>query len=227
MNIKLLLFIFLLPHVGIAQEKLKIFTYGSFNSDWGPGPNIQKEFEQICDCDLVWSTADSSGALLSRVKLTNNKEGYDLILGLDDSLITEAKKSNLFIDHEINPQGLDFEWNDNKFIPFDFGYFSFIYDSSKINNPPKSFEELAERNDLSIIIMDPRFSTPGLGLAKWINQLYGKKSTEFWQRLQDQIVLTSKSWSDGYGLFLEGESDLVLSYTTSPAYHSLVEGNEN
>ena len=92
MNIKLLLFIFLLPHVGIAQEKLKIFTYGSFNSDWGPGPNIQKEFEQICDCDLVWSTADSSGALLSRVKLTNNKEGYDLILGLDDSLITEAKK---------------------------------------------------------------------------------------------------------------------------------------
>ena len=227
MNIKLLLFIFLLPHVGIAQEKLKIFTYGSFNSDWGPGPNIQKEFEQICDCDLVWSTADSSGALLSRVKLTNNKEGYDLILGLDDSLITEAKESNLFIDHEINPQGLDFEWNDNKFIPFDFGYFSFIYDSSKINNPPTSFEELAERNDLSIIIMDPRFSTPGLGLAKWINQLYGKKSTEFWQRLQDQIVLTSKSWSDGYGLFLEGESDLVLSYTTSPAYHSLVEGNEN
>ena len=92
MNIKLLLFIFLLPHVGIAQEKLKIFTYGSFNSDWGPGPNIQKEFEQICDCDLVWSTAYSSGALLSWVKLTNNKEGYDLILGLDDSLITEAKK---------------------------------------------------------------------------------------------------------------------------------------
>ena len=69
----------------------------------------------------------------------------------------------------------DFEWNDNKFIPFDFGYFSFIYDSSKINNPPNSFEELAERNDLSIIIMDPRFSTPGLGLAKWINQIYGKK----------------------------------------------------
>ena len=72
MNIKLLLLLFLLPHVGIAQEKLKIFTYGSFNYDWGPGPNIQKEFEQICDCDLVWSTADSSGALLSRIKLEND-----------------------------------------------------------------------------------------------------------------------------------------------------------
>ncbi|MGL4321777.1 MAG: thiamine ABC transporter substrate-binding protein, partial [Paracoccaceae bacterium] len=26
-------------------------------------------------------------------------------------------------------------------------------------------------------------------------------------------------WSEAYGLFLEGEADMVLSYTTSPAYH--------
>ena len=73
--------------------------------------------------------------------------------------------------------------------------------------------------------MDPRYSTPGLGLAKWINQIYKDEASNFWNKIQDQIVITSKSWSDGYGLFLEGESDLVLSYTTSPAYHSLVEGN--
>jgi thiamine transport system substrate-binding protein len=88
-----------------------------------------------------------------------------------------------------------------------------------------SFEELAERNEISIIIMDPRYSTPGLGLAKWINQIYKDEASNFWNKIQDQIVITSKSWSDGYGLFLEGESDLVLSYTTSPAYHSLVEGS--
>jgi thiamine transport system substrate-binding protein len=226
MNFKIILIILLLPFGAVAKEELKIFTYGSFNSDWGPGPNIEKEFESICNCDLIWNTADSSGALLSRVKLTNNKEGYDILLGLDDSLVDEAKKNDLFLKHSVNTNGLDIDWSDEYFTPFDYGYFSFIYDSEKLNQPPNSFNELAERDEISIIIMDPRYSTPGLGLAKWINQIYKDDASNFWSKIQDQIVITSKSWSDGYGLFLEGESDLVLSYTTSPAYHSLIEDSQ-
>ncbi len=34
----------------------------------------------------------------------------------------------------------------------------------------------------------------------------------------------TKGWWDSYSLFLEGEADMVLSYTTSPAYHAVVEG---
>ena len=30
-------------------------------------------------------------------------------------------------------------------------------------------------------------------------------------------------WSEAYGMFLEGEADMVLSYTTSPAYHLIAE----
>jgi hypothetical protein len=30
-------------------------------------------------------------------------------------------------------------------------------------------------------------------------------------------------WSEAYGLFLDGEADMVLSYTTSPAYHLIAE----
>src|SRR5690606_19891810 len=33
-------------------------------------------------------------------------------------------------------------------------------------------------------------------------------------------------WSEAYGLFLEGEAPLVLSYTTSPAYHMIAENEE-
>lgn len=226
MNFKIIIMILLMPISALAKEELKILTYGSFNSDWGPGPNIEKEFESVCNCDLIWDTADSSGALLSRVKLTNNKEAFDVLLGLDDSLIDEAKKNELFVKHSINIDGLDLNWNDQYFTPFDYGYFSFIYNSDKLKQPPKSFKELSERNELSIIIMDPRYSTPGLGLAKWISQIYKEDASLFWSQIQDQIVITSKSWSDGYGLFLEGESDLVLSYTTSPAYHSLIEGDQ-
>ena len=143
MNFKILIITLLLPFSVLAKDELKIFTYGSFNSDWGPGPNIEKEFESSCNCDLIWNTADSSGALLSRVKLTNNKEGYDILLGLDDSLVDEAKKNNLFIKHSVQTDGLDIGWKDEYFTPFDYGYFSFIYDSDKLNQPPISFKELA------------------------------------------------------------------------------------
>ncbi|MEK9885485.1 MAG: thiamine ABC transporter substrate-binding protein [Pelagibacteraceae bacterium] len=227
MNLKLIFFAFLFPITLFAKNELKVFTYGSFNSDWGPGPNIEKSFEAVCECDLIWSTSDSSGALLSKVKLTNNKEGYDLILGLDDSLMTEAIDSQLFQKHNIDTSGLTINWNNEYFTPFDYGFFSFIYNSSKISNPPRSLTDLANQDDLSIIIMDPRYSTPGLGLAKWIYQVFGDQSTDYWKSINDQIVITSKSWSDGYGLFLEGESDLVLSYSTSPAYHSLIENDNN
>jgi thiamine transport system substrate-binding protein len=161
------------------------------------------------------------------MKLTKNNEGYDVLLGLDDSLIKEAEGNDLFLEHKIKEFNLDLDWNNKFFTPFDYGYFSFIYDQTKLSTPPQSFDELASRNDISIIVMDPRYSTPGLGLAKWIDQVYQEGAAKFWKNLQDQIVITSKSWSDGYGLFLEGESDVVLSYTTSPAYHSLIEGNSN
>lgn len=38
-----------------------------------------------------------------------------------------------------------------------------------------------------------------------------------------KTVTVTKGWSEAYGLFLKGESDLVLSYTTSPAYHIIAE----
>ena len=37
----------------------------------------------------------------------------------------------------------------------------------------------------------------------------------------------SKGWSEAYGLFLKNEAPLVLSYTTSPAYHVIAEENSN
>jgi thiamine transport system substrate-binding protein len=34
-------------------------------------------------------------------------------------------------------------------------------------------------------------------------------------------------WSEAYGLFLDGEVDMALAYTTSPAYHLIAEGDDS
>ena len=89
-------------------------------------------------------------------------------------------------------------------------------------NVPASFEELAA-SDISIVIQDPRSSTPGLGLLMWIDALYGDEAGRIWRGLADNIVTVTPGWSEAYGLFLKGEADMVLSYTTSPAYHLIAE----
>jgi thiamine transport system substrate-binding protein len=205
---------------------LVVYTYDSFNSDWGPGPQLEKAFENICDCDLKFVTAGDGAALLAKLRLEGNKTKADVVVGLDTNLLKSAKDSGLFSPHNLNISlDLPIAWKDETFMPFDWGYFSFVFDKSKTTNIPKSFEELA-KSDLKIAIQDPRSSTPGLGLVLWIEKLYNNESKTFWRQLADNVVTVTPGWSEAYGLFIEGEVDGVLSYTTSPAYHKVAE-NDN
>jgi thiamine transport system substrate-binding protein len=67
--------------------------------------------------------------------------------------------------------------------------------------------------------MDPRTSTPGLGFAAWTVAVFGDKVNDYWKALKPNILTMAPGWSAGYGLFTSGEAPLVISYTTSPAYH--------
>ena len=209
-----------------VRQNLVVYTYDSFNSDWGPGPKLEKAFENICDCDLKFVTAGDGAALLAKLRLEGNKTKADVVVGLDTNLLQSARDTGLFSPHNLNISlDLPIAWKDETFMPFDWGYFSFVFDKRKTTNIPKSFEELAN-SDLKIAIQDPRSSTPGLGLVLWIEKLYNIESKTFWRQLADNVVTVTPGWSEAYGLFIEGEVDGVLSYTTSPAYHKVAE-NDN
>ncbi len=203
---------------------LTVYTYDSFASDWGPGPKIKAAFEAQCDCELKFVAADSSTGILSRVRLEGDKSPADIVLGLDSTLIAEAKETGLLTPHGVDTQSLKLpvEWSDETFVPFDYGYFAFVYDQERGTAVPDSLDALAD-SDLKIIIEDPRSSTPGLGFMLWLQAAKGNQAAEYWPRLADNVVTVTKGWSEAYGLFLEGESDMVLSYTTSPAYHMIAE----
>ena len=96
------------------------------------------------------------------------------------------------------------------FVPFDYGYFAFIYDSDKLSNPPQNFEALMEnQQNLKMVIQDPRSSTPGLGLLLWIKTLYGDEAGDIWKKLSPSVLTITPGWSEAYGLFLKGEADMV------------------
>jgi len=203
---------------------LDVYTYDSFAAEWGPGPAIEKGFEAQCGCDLRFVTAGDGAAVLARVQLEGAASAADVVLGLDTNLTAAARATGLFVPHgQPAVTGLPVVYEDADFLPFDWGWFAFVHDKT-LANPPKSFEELAA-SDLKIIIEDPRSSTPGLGLVMWVKAAYGDRAAEIWAGLKDNIVTVTPGWSEAYGLFLEGEADMVLSYTTSPAYHLIAEND--
>ena len=200
---------------------LTVYTYDSFVTDWGPGPVIEAAFEETCGCDLRLVGAGDGAALLARLRLEGASTEADVVLGLDTNLTAAAAATGLFAPHDVTAD-LDVPggWTDPLFLPFDWGYFAFVHEADLA--APGSFRELAE-SDLKIIIQDPRSSTPGLGLLMWVKTAYGDEAPAIWEGLSDNIVTVTRGWSEAYGLFLEGESDMVLSYTTPPAYHLIAE----
>jgi thiamine transport system substrate-binding protein len=203
---------------------LTVYTYDSFLTDWGPGPAVEAAFEAVCGCDLRLVAAGDGAALLARLRLEGERTGADVILGLDTNLTAAAAETGLFAPHGREGAGLDLPvaWDDPLFLPFDWGWFAFVHDRERLPEPPTDFRALAD-SDVTILIQDPRSSTPGLGLLMWVKAAYGDEAPAIWEALSDNIVTVTQGWSEAYGLFLEGEADMVLSYTTSPAYHLIAE----
>lgn len=200
---------------------LTVYTYDSFVSDWGPGPAVEAAFEETCGCDLQFVGAGDGAALLARIKLEGTRSEADVVLGLDTNLTAAAKETGLFATHSVTAEyTLPVEWSDDTFAPYDWGYFAFVHNADE--TVPTNFKALAD-SDMKIVIQDPRSSTPGLGLLMWVKAAYGDEADVIWQGLADNIVTVTPGWSEAYGLFLEGEADMVLSYTTSPAYHLIAE----
>jgi thiamine transport system substrate-binding protein len=208
---------------------LRIYAYDSFASEWGPGPALKAGFEQTCDCVVEFTTSEDAISTLRKVQLEGTATRADVVLGLDTAIAGEARATGLFAPHGLQLTGLDLPtpWTDPDFVPFDYGYFAYVYNKEKVPNPPASFEELIALPDtFKIVIQDPRSSTPGLGNVLWVQAAYGDRAPEIWAGLKPHILTVTRGWSEAYGLFLEGEADMVLSYTTSPVYHAIAEDDD-
>lgn len=213
-----------------AKPLLTVYTYDSFAADWGPGPAVKKAFEADCQCELKFVALEDGVSLLNRLRMEGKNSKADVVLGLDNNLLEAASQTKLFAPSNVDTTALKVPGGGKSetFVPYDYGYFAFVYDKNKLKNPPKSLKELVESpQKWKVIYQDPRTSTPGLGLLLWMQKVYGDKAPEAWQKLAGKTVTVTKGWSEAYGLFLKGEGDLVLSYTTSPAYHIIEEKKDN
>ncbi|RNF34849.1 thiamine ABC transporter substrate-binding protein [Paracoccus methylarcula] len=220
MKIRMIAAALLAATPAFAQDKpvLTVYAGDYIASEWGPGPKIEEGFEAFCDCDLEFVTGD----ILPRILMEGEGTDADIVFGLNTDVTARARASGLFAPHgqDISDLSLPVEWSDEIFLPYNWGETAFIYDETRLENPPASFDELLDApDDLKIVIQDPRASISGLALLLWVKSVYGEDAPEAWAKLAPKVLTVTKGWSESYGMFTDGEADMVLSYTTSPAYH--------
>lgn len=203
---------------------LTVYAGDYFTSEWGPGPAIETGFEAICACDLQFST----GNLLPRLLMEGGRTEADVVIGLTTDVLARARETGFFGPHgqDLAALTLPVAWPDDTFLPFNWGHTAFVYDTTRMANPLQSLADMRNLPDgVSVVIQDPRTSISGLALVLWVKAVYGAEAGAFWADLAPHILTVTKDWSESYGLFTSGEADMVLSYTTSPAYHLMAEGD--
>ena len=216
-----------------SDNSVTVYAYDSFTAEWGAGPKIAALFESASGCTVNFVTCEDGGSLLAKAVAEKNRPGADVLLGIDNQLLSKARRFNVLEAYRahgaerIVPAVRDAFGSDGLLTPFDYGYFAFMYNTESDAPPPSRLSDLtSERFAKRIVIMDPRMSTPGAGLFSWIDSVYGEGQLDFWRRLKPNILTMSPGWSEGYSLFTSGEAPLVISYTTSVAAHRLYDKTE-
>jgi thiamine transport system substrate-binding protein len=213
------------------ESELVIYVYDSFVSEWGPAGKVIPKFESQTGAKVTALSAGDAGQVLARAILEKANPQADLVLGIDNNLLARALEEKVLQPYtspnlKLVPPELRFDPT-HSVTPFDYGYFAVVYDSQALSQPPAGLEDLASpRFKGKLILEDPRTSSPGLGFLLWTIAIYGRDWTAYWQRLRPNILTVTDGWDSAYGMFTSGEAPLVLSYTTSPAYHLEYEKTE-
>ena len=220
-----------------SKPILKVLTYSSFLSPYGPATKIKKEFEKMCQCTIRWMKAENSTAMSSRLHLRSDGMGIDVVLGFDQLTLSSTyfswKWKELTVPHHnqwvpVAKQWLQYQKHITKqdmhwAVPISWSPLSFIVRKSY---PPMDLSFLATFSqwEKNISIPDPRYSTLGLQFYFWLFVVIGPSELEkFLKKFKKQLYRVSHSWSSAYGLFQKKFADVSFSYQTSLMYHQLEE----
>lgn len=168
-----------------------------------------------------------AGSMVAGAILASGQPTADVLFGIDNTLLARALDADVFEPYvaadrgRIEPSLLP---DTDAVTPIDFGDVCINIDDrwfAENDIPtPTTLDDLTDPTyrDL-LVVQDPGTSSPGLAFLLATIARYGDAWPNYWERLRDNGVLVSGSWSDAYSsnfTFSGGDRPLVVSYATSP-----------
>lgn len=224
---------------GGGEKRLVVYTYESLLK-WGKNPEatwdkVFGEFERRYGVEVqVVEFPDAREALLT--VLEEARRGgvrADVIIGLDNLLIVEAKDAGILEKYTPSSIGDIPEWliealdPEGYAMPYDYGLIAFVYIKDKVNGSLMEglrFEDFYDPQLAGMLVLeDPTKSSTGLSFLLWQITVYEKILSKDWKEWWLQVkehVNVQPSWGDAYDVFLDEASGrpVVVSYGTDPAY---------
>lgn len=209
------------------QKEVVVYTYDSFAAEWGAAPILAEKFKEKTGLTVTFVDCGDAAQALSKAILEKDNPNADVLMGPDNNLAEKARASGVLVPYKptgadtiIAKEQEDSLGGDWLLTPYDYSHFALIYDTSSKVPAPGSLEDLTRPEyKRNLILMDPRTSTLGLGFVAWTVARFGDSYADYWKALKPSILTMAPGWTAGYGAFTNGEAPLVISYTTSPAYH--------
>ena len=227
-----------------TETKLTIYTYDSLLAD--PGYDFIGAFANhsgISKDDINLVLMSDANQIVTQAALEKNDPVADVLIGVDNVLIHNAKKNDLLQQYDspelvnISSDLIDNLDSEKYVLPYDFGIISFYYDMNRINSTTNpeianiTLEEIIEYDlDKKLIVQDPTLSSTGLGYLLWTIAVYGDPEIGFngilnqdwrdwWKATKDDLRI-APSWGAAFSEWYEGGENrpIMVSYGTSPAY---------
>lgn len=208
----------------ILKGPLVIYIYSSFTDTLKD--SIRSYMKDNHNTDVDFQQFQDTGPMVANLVREKENPKADLVIGIDNSFGLEILDEDVLIEYQ--PENLKLKFDSlmfdktNRLIPFDYGYITFNYDSERVEDVPQSFDDLStERYRNRIAVMSPQTSSTGrIFFLETIARFGEDGFLDFWEEFQPSITNITSGWNEAYyGLYIQGESDLVVSYSTSPPAH--------
>ena len=223
----------------VAQTNpLVVYVYDSFVS-FGPAKAIETRFEAKFGGDVQFVATSDSRAMLARL-LNEHAAGNtpaDVFIGVEANDLATATEQPLFVALDevqvpnLNQIPAEVRFDpQNRLLPYEHGFITLVYDAQQIGEQdlPQTFEQLVEpRFRKQLLVQDPRTSSPGLSFLLWTIQRFGDPGyLDYWRQLLPNLLTITPGWSEAFGLFIEGEAPMMVSFSTDHAFDVIVNDSD-
>ncbi|MEA2071161.1 MAG: thiamine ABC transporter substrate-binding protein [Asgard group archaeon] len=224
----------------LAEEDFVVYVPDSFLM-YGLDPNAAgnatfEAFGVEKGVSVVVQRFPSMGDLIQTLIAQKNNPIADVVLGIDEILIHDAKTEDILtpytdFENENISSNLINDLDPEKYVvPMDYGPIAIIFDTEYITvaEYPRlenlTIDYLLEEFIDDFVTQNPRLSSTGLNFLLnqivFYQEILEKDWKEFWDKAKNEIIIDD-SWDYSWErVFVKKEAHMMVSYGTDPAYNA-------